>query len=73
MGGGGGKGASMPDIPETAPAPEAPSTVDASVRQAGYAQRRQRAAATGRSDTILTSGQGVSGQADTNKKKLLGA
>ena len=73
MGGGGGKGGSMPDIPETPPAPEAPSTVDASVRQAGDDQRRQRAAAAGRSDTILTSGQGVAGQADTNKKKLLGA
>lgn len=74
MGGGGG-GKRTPDIPEVPETPEptpAPTPVDESVRQAGNDTRRQRAAANGRSDTILTSGMGAEGQADAKKKTLLG-
>lgn len=72
MGGGGGKKPKMPKIPEVPPPPEAPNQVDESVRQAGNDARRQRAAATGRSNTILTSGQGLADGAQTQKKTLLG-
>ncbi|UQZ90846.1 hypothetical protein C4J81_17175 [Deltaproteobacteria bacterium Smac51] len=66
-----------PKAPVYNPAPVAPTVVapieaDTSSQSAGDEERRRRKAASGRSDTILTSGAGVSGQASTGGKKLLG-
>ena len=72
MGGGGGKKPKVPTLPTTPPPPEAPTAVDEGVRKAGDDARRQRAAATGRSDTILTGGSGLATGAQTQKKTLLG-
>ena len=60
--------------PSPIPAPVAPSRSDADVRAEALAARQRRAAATGRSETILTSGQGVKeeDQSVAATKKLLG-
>lgn len=55
-----------------APAVVAPIEADTSARSAGDEERRRRKAASGRSDTILTGGSGLSGGASTGGKKLLG-
>lgn len=52
--------------------PEPPTRSDAEVRQEALLERQRRARATGRSETIKTSPQGVTESADTASKKLLG-
>lgn len=49
-----------------------PIDADTSAASAGDEERRRRRAASGRSDTVLTSGSGLSEQAQTGGKKLLG-
>lgn len=61
-------GGGTPKMP-AAPQP-APEMQDASVVTARDNERRRRRAAS--SDTILTSAQGVTGQAQTQAKTLLG-
>jgi len=63
--------------PKPAPAPAVPQMVapieaDTGAESAGSDERRRRKAASGRSETILTSGLGVQGQAVTGGKKTLG-
>jgi hypothetical protein len=58
--------------PKVPPPPPPPSQDDAARRAAEQAARRQRAGATGRASTILTSGMGVSESAPTASKVLLG-
>lgn len=70
--GGGGKGGSMPAPPPPPPPKEPVKMADERVQKAGQDERRRAAAATGRSGTILTSGQGAAGQANTAGKTLLG-
>jgi len=69
MGGlfGGGRATPVP-----IPAPPPPSRSDADVRAEALAARQRRAAATGRTETILTSGSGVTEDANLASKKLLG-
>ncbi len=63
-------GGSSPAPPAPLPAP--PSRSDADVQASALAARQRRAAATGRSETIKTSGQGVLEETKTASKKLLG-
>ena len=70
-------GGSKPKPPKVTPTPlppvvVAPIEADTSAASAGDEERRRRRAATGRSDTVLTGGLGVTGQAQTGGKKLLG-
>lgn len=70
----GGGGASAPKV-EPTPLPPvlvAPIEADTSAASAGDEEKRRRRAATGRSDTVLTSGMGVTDQARTGGKQLLG-
>ena len=67
----------VPAAPEVAPIPLAPPVVapieaDTASKTAGDEERRRRKAASGRSDTILTSGLGAAGQAMVGGNKLLG-
>ncbi len=67
--------ASTPKAPKPAPAAppiSAPIDADQDVKTAGNEERRRLAAATGRSDTVLTGGQGDMSVAVTGKKKLGG-
>lgn len=59
--------------PAPLPPPVPPSRSDADIQSAALEARQRRAAATGRSETILTSGQGVTEDANTTTKKLLGS
>ena len=59
-------------MPAPVPAPLPPSRSDADVQTAALEARQRRASATGRSETILTSGQGVTDETSTATKKLLG-
>ncbi len=72
--GGGGKTPSF-TTPEVAavevPAP-LPTSVDESVKLAGDEERRKIAAASGKSSTVLTSSSGLTNQATTQKKEVLG-
>ena len=52
--------------------PVAPSRSDAEIQADALAARQRRAAATGRSETILTSGSGVEDDSNNATKKLLG-
>jgi hypothetical protein len=61
---------SKPQTP--APIPEPPSRSDKEIQNAALAARQRRAAATGRSETILTGGAGVTEKADTTIITLLG-
>ncbi len=63
---------SSPAPPPPAPIPEPPARSDKDIQSAALEARRRRAAATGRSDTILTSGQGVTEDASTATTTLLG-
>lgn len=67
-------GASTPTVKKapTAPAIIAPIEADGSAAAAGADERKRRQAASGRSDTILTSGLGIGLQAGTTGKRLLG-
>ena len=72
------KSQSMPAAPIPAPVPAIPQMVapieaNTEARAAGEDERRRRAAASGRSDTILTGGSGLAESAQTGGKKLLGA
>jgi hypothetical protein len=58
--------------PAPIPPPAVPSRSDAEVRAEALAARQRRAAATGRSDTIITSGQGVKEDSNAASTKLLG-
>ena len=64
-----------PKTPKPAPAAPpivAPIEADETAKAAGEDERRRRIAASGRSDTILTSGTGDMSAADVGKKRLLG-
>ena len=65
-------GGAAPPPPTPPPAP--PSRSDAEIRQAAMEARQRRAAATGRSETIATSGSGVKAEDEVISpvKKLLG-
>lgn len=69
-----GGGVKTPKIKETPVAPPivAPMDADQEVKKAGDEERRRRMAATGRSDTILTSALGSSGYSNVGGKTLLG-
>jgi hypothetical protein len=49
-----------------------PIEANTEAKSAGDEERRRRAAASGRSDTILTGGLGIKDQAQAAGKKLLG-
>jgi hypothetical protein len=55
-----------------APAIVAPIEADASAATAGDQERKRRLAAAGRSDTILTSGLGLTDEARSGRKTLGG-
>lgn len=59
--------------PAPIPPPPPPSRSDADIQSAALEARQRRARATGRSETILTSGQGVTEETPTATKKLLGS
>lgn len=69
-----GGGSSAPEIKKApiAPAITAPIEAETSAQGASDAERKRRHAASGRSDTILTRGLGLSEQAITGSKKMLG-
>ena len=69
-----GGGVKIPKIEKTPVAPPivAPMDADQEVKKAGDEERRRRMAATGRSDTILTSALGSSGYSSAGGKTLLG-
>ncbi len=74
---GGGASAPKPVAPPK-PAPVAPAVVapieaDSAAKAAGDDERRRARAASGRSDTNLTGGLGLSDKAQTGGKTLLGA
>lgn len=58
--------------PKVQPNPAPPSRSDAEIQEAALLERRRRAAAFGRQDTIKTGGQGVTDGVKTNVKVLLG-
>ena len=72
--GGGGGGGKAPEVKKApiSPAIVAPMEAESSTQTAADQERKRRQAATGRSDTILTRGLGVEGEARTGGKKLLG-
>jgi hypothetical protein len=70
--GGGGGSYSAPAPAPTVPAVVAPISADTSAKASGEEEKRRRAAAYGRSDTILTSGLGDTSAVQTGEKKLLG-
>jgi len=67
---GGSKTPSAPPLPPPLPAP--PTTGSPEVQRARE-EARARAALSGRQSTILTSSQGLTTQASTAKKTLLGS
>lgn len=64
--------ASSPDIPDPEKPEPPPKPADSEVQQARERSRRKSLAARGRSSTILTGPQGVTSQANTQRKTLLG-
>jgi hypothetical protein len=64
-------GSSSPPAPIPPPTP--PSRSDADIQSAALEARQRRASATGRTETILTSGSGVDDSTTSTTKKLLGA
>tara|TARA_R110000751_G_scaffold111506_2_gene209832 strand:- start:484 stop:696 length:213 start_codon:yes stop_codon:yes gene_type:complete len=58
--------------PALIPTPVTPSRSDADIRGEALAARQRRAAATGRNETILTSGSGVEEDSNNASVKLLG-
>lgn len=63
---------STPKAPDPAPVAPPPTQVDADVQGARTREKDRQRAATGRSSTILTGGQGAMGSANTGKT-ILGA
>lgn len=59
-------------LPPAAPPPQ-PQRQDPAVAQARKSNRQQAARAQGRGSTILTSGLGLTTEASTTKKQLLGS
>jgi hypothetical protein len=70
--GGGNAQAPTPTAPPPLPAMVPPIEANTDARAAGNEERRRRAAASGRSDTILTGGQGLLSGARVGNKTLLG-
>lgn len=70
----GGGGSVSPTVTETplAPVVLAPIDADESSLEASNLEKKRRRAAQGQSDTVLTSGLGVEGTAQTGGKKVLG-
>lgn len=68
MGGGGAPAA--PELPPEPPPP--PTPVDPAVSRSRQRERSNAAIAQGRASTILTTPQGLLGEAETTKKTLLG-
>lgn len=70
---------SMPSItappppPDPEPPPPPPTRDDPEVVDAQRAARKRRISAKGRSSTLLTGGQGVTEEANTGLKTLLGS
>ena len=69
-----------PKKPKAPPAPPpppepviTPTKVDPEVTEAGEREKKRGRLARGRKSTILTGGQGVTGEAPVEKKTLLGA
>lgn len=58
--------------PPPAPIPEPPARSDKDIQASALEARQRRAAATGRSETILTGGAGVTEDASTATVTLLG-
>ena len=65
-------GVSSPSPPAVTPAPPIPTDDTAEVQAAKQAEADRIRKLKGRKSTILTSGQGVTGEAETGKKSLLG-
>ena len=70
-------GMNKPSAPSVAPTPLppvvlAPVDADTSAIGASTEEMKRRRAATGKGDTVLTGGLGVTGAAQTGGKKLLG-
>lgn len=76
MGGlfGGGGSVSTPQVQQVqaAPAIVQPIEADDSANENARLERARRQSATGRSDTIMTQGSGLTSQAQTTGKQLLG-
>jgi hypothetical protein len=68
----GGSSGGSPEVKKApiAPAIVAPIEADASTKTASEQERKRRQAASGRSDTILTSGMGVQDTAQTGRTTL---
>lgn len=58
---------------QTVEAPKTATEQDNAVQAAWERERRRQAAASGRNSTLLTSGSGVAGSANSGAKTLLGA
>jgi len=63
---------SKPSVPKAAEVQAAPQEQDAAVVGARDDETRRRRAAAGRESTLLTGSQGVTSQANTSNKTLLG-
>lgn len=72
--GGGAPSVSTPQVQQVQPAPPIvqPIEADESATENARLERARRQSATGRSDTIMTQGSGLTGQAQTSGKQLLG-
>ena len=62
-----------PSIPSFAPPPAAPEAEDPAIQEKAKQEKLRRARAAGLSSTVLTSGRGVSEEALTQPKTLLGS
>ncbi len=63
---------SKPSVPAAAEVQAAPQAQDDAVVNARDDETRRRRAAAGRASTLLTGSQGVTSQANTSNKTLLG-
>ncbi|WP_210515146.1 hypothetical protein GC087_07210 [Pantoea sp. JZ2] len=63
---------SKPSVPSAPAIQAAPQEQDTAVVNARDEEERRRRAAAGRASTILTGSQGVTSQANTSSKTLLG-
>jgi len=69
---GGGGAPSPPPPPTFAPPPTPPSVDDSDIQEKAREEQARRGRASGLSSTVLTSGRGVTEDALTEKKTLLG-
>ena len=65
-------GGGTPSLPPVQQLPPVPQYTDPSIQAAALAQQTAAANSRGRQSTILTSGQGDTSVATTNRKSLLG-